>query len=279
MTNNTYLSVNISDIAVPEDRARGLDPDWAKALAGMFEDHGHKTAIEVRLADDEKGYVLVAGLHRLEAAKICGWDAINATLIEAQTDNAAAEFKLHEVIENIGRQELTILDRAHHLYAFDRAMKKLHPQLKKGGNSSVAASDEDRSEIFALRSDIAEKAGLSQRSIQMAVKLWNDLSKPTRERVQGTWLADHQAGLMSLAAETPKTQAKILDILFDEGLPPKSVGDALEWIENGKLKDSEQKAIAGALKSFEKMPDPVFHMVMSSQRERVIAWAKEQGIL
>ncbi|MEE9314376.1 MAG: hypothetical protein V3V02_06985, partial [Rhizobiaceae bacterium] len=98
-------------------------------------------------------------------------------------------------------------------------------------------------------------------------------------RVVGTWLANHQAGLMTLASVGTKMQDKILDVLFNDELPPKSVTDALEYIEKGKLATSEQRKIAGALKSFKTMPDTVFNMVMSSQRERVVAWAKEQGVL
>ena len=277
MTISKYITIPINSIKVPENRARDLDPVWAEALAGMFADHGNKTAIEVRQGDGEGKFILVAGLHRLEAGKICQWETMTVQLVEAKTDHADAEFKLHETMENLGRQDLTILDRANHLYQLDAAIKKLHPELKKGGDKQTDEAKEKLSSILGLRAEIAEKTGLSRTAIFRAVKLWKDLAKPTRDRVRGTWLANHQAALMSLAAVGVKMQAKILDVLFDDDTPPKSVADAIEYIEKGKLQTGEQRAISGALKSFKKMPDSVFKLVMSSQRERVLAWAKEQG--
>ncbi|MDZ7823016.1 MAG: ParB N-terminal domain-containing protein [Ahrensia sp.] len=194
MTNHTYVSVKISDILVPENRARTLDQNWAQALAAMFIDHGNKTAIEVRkavtLSDvshghnssivdagaDAESYVLVSGLHRLEAAKIAGWDTLTVKVIAAKSETAAAEFKLHEVMENIGRRELTILDRAQHLYEFDRVMKELHPALRHGGDRKSDEVQQNQDAVFALRLDVATQVGLSPRRIQEAVKLWKSLS-------------------------------------------------------------------------------------------------------
>lgn len=140
MSKSNYITVKISKIKVSDDRARNLDLEWAEALAVMFKDHGNKTAIEVRTDGDD--YQLVAGLHRLEGAKIAKWDELTVQLVEAVTDHEAAEFKLHEVIENIGRRELTILDRAHHFYDFQKAYETLHPELKKGGNKQTELDEE-----------------------------------------------------------------------------------------------------------------------------------------
>ena len=279
MQSSAYITIPISSISVPEHRARGLDYVWAEALASMFADHGNKTAIEVRQGDGENSYILVAGLHRLEAAKLCEWKELTVQLVSAKTKHEEAEFKLHETMENLGRQDLTILDRAKHLSQLKNAYEKLHPETKNGGDKKSDEAKENQNEMFSFRSEAAAKTGLSKRSVELAVKLWKDLTKPTRDRVVGTWLANHQAGLMTLASVGTKMQDKILDVLFNDELPPKSVTDALEYIEKGKLATSEQRKIAGALKSFKTMPDTVFNMVMSSQRERVVAWAKEQGVL
>ena len=184
---------------------------------------------------------------------------------------------MHEVIENIGRRELTILDRAHHLFEFDRVMKELHPELKNGGNTSIVATEANRTAIFAIRSDIAETVGLSDRSIRMAVQLWKALSKPTREKVDGTWLANHQAGLMGIAAHGAKMQTKILDVLFDENSNPKSVADALEFIENGRLVTSAERKIGGLIKSFSKLDDTGFDRILSLNKDRVQAWFDRQA--
>lgn len=279
MTDKNYINVPISSIEVPKDRARSLDKHWAEALAAMFKDHGNKVAIEVRRANlaHDGDYILVAGLHRLEAAKICGWDTMTVKVIEATSEKEVAEFRLHEVMENIGRRELTILDRAHHLFEFDRVMKELHPELKKGGNKQTEMSEEDRTAILAIRGDVAESVGLSDRSIRRAVSLWKALSKATRERVDGTWLADHQAGLQALADVGGKQQANILDVLFDPDKPPKNIQEAIEYLKSGKLDTQVEKRIGAILLTFSKLDDDLLDRVLSSQYERVEAWFKRQS--
>ena len=89
MSKSPYKTVPVLSINVPEDRARNLDQDWVEALAAMFLDHGNKTAIEVRA--DGEGYVLVSGLHRLHAALSLKWEELAVKLVEASTDNEAAE--------------------------------------------------------------------------------------------------------------------------------------------------------------------------------------------
>lgn len=270
-----YQTIPVSTIRVPEDRARSLDKQWAEALAAMFQDHGNKVAIEVRKDGDD--HVLVAGLHRLEAAKLCEWKELTVKIIEATSDKEAAEYRLHEVMENIGRRELTILDRAHHLFEFDRVMKELHPELKKGGNKQTEMSEGDRTAIFAVRLDIAEKVGLSDRSIRMAIQLWKSLSKATRERVDGTWLADHQAGLLSLAAVGAKQQANILDVLDDPDNGVKSVADAITFLEQGRLATAVERRIGSLRSALSKVDDTTFDRLMDLNAERVEAWMQRRG--
>jgi ParB family chromosome partitioning protein len=277
MLTHSYITIPVLSIIVPADRARSLDADWANVLARMFADHGNKTAIEVRKDENGEGYVLVSGLHRLEAAKIAGWNEMEVKLIEASNDKSAVEYRLHEVIENIGRRELTILDRAHHLFEFQKAYEALHPELKKGGNKQTELSQDDRTAILALRQDVAEKAGLSDRSIQRAIQLWKALSKATRERVDGTWLADHQAGLMGLAAVGAKQQAKILDIIDDPENGVKSVADAFTFVEQGRLATSAERRIGGLRDKLTKLDDTTFDHLMDLNADRVEAWLQRRG--
>lgn len=278
MSPTDYITIPVAAIAVPGHRSRSLDPDWAEALAAMFQDQGNKTPIEVRRGEADGAFVLVSGLHRLEAARRLEWTELTARLITAETEHAAAEFKLHEVMENLGRRELSILDRARHLHDFQDALYRLHPELKKGGNSSVVADEGDRNEILSLRSDISEKVGLSQRSIQIAVKLYKSLSKASRERIDGTWLADHQAGLMVLAQHKAKMQANILDVLFDPETDPKSVAEAVEYLAHGRLANTVEKKIGSLKASIAKLDDDMFDRVMSAHLERVTAWLDRKGL-
>lgn len=275
---SAYLTVSISSISIPADRSRSLDRDWAEALAAMFKDQGNKTAIEVRRGDEDGRYVLVSGLHRLEAARLCEWDELTVRLIEAESDQATAEYKLHEVMENLGRRELTILDRARHLHDFQEALYALHPELKKGGDKQTEEARQKLTAILAVRSDVAEKVGLSDRAIRRSVALYKLLSKATRERVDGTWLANHQAGLMALAARKAKMQANILDVLDDPDNDVKSVADAITFLEQGRLMSAAERKFGGLRSALTQLDDSAFDQLMDLNAERVKSWLERRGV-
>ncbi|MGI6852907.1 ParB N-terminal domain-containing protein [Mesorhizobium sp. 1B3] len=74
--------VRIADIYVPAARRKTLHPETVRLLAEDILENGMKTPIQVRA--DDKRYVLVEGLHRLEAAKWLGEDTIEAYLVQAR---------------------------------------------------------------------------------------------------------------------------------------------------------------------------------------------------
>lgn len=74
--------VRIADIYVPAARRKTLHPETVRLLAEDILENGMKTPIQVRA--DEKRYVLVEGLHRLEAAKWLGEEMIDAYLVQAR---------------------------------------------------------------------------------------------------------------------------------------------------------------------------------------------------
>ena len=76
------VPVPIAEIYVPA-RLRGtLDPAKVETLAEDILEHGQQTAISVRKGD--KRYVLVSGLHRLEACKSLGEETITAIIVAAR---------------------------------------------------------------------------------------------------------------------------------------------------------------------------------------------------
>ena len=81
------LEKHIFDIAavrVPVKRARTLDPARVEALAEDMLEHGQKAPIRVRIDPDRPGaYVLVEGLHRLEALRALGEASVEAVIVRA----------------------------------------------------------------------------------------------------------------------------------------------------------------------------------------------------
>ncbi|MBX3580880.1 MAG: ParB N-terminal domain-containing protein [Rhizobiaceae bacterium] len=76
------VKVPVEGVYVPTARRKLLHPDTVRALAEDILENGLKTPIQVR--HDGKRYILVEGLHRLEAAKWLGENEIDAYLVQAR---------------------------------------------------------------------------------------------------------------------------------------------------------------------------------------------------
>lgn len=74
--------IPIADIYVPAKRRTTLDGETVERLAAAILDEGLKSPIMVR--HDGTRYVLVEGLHRLEACRALGEDSIAAILVQAR---------------------------------------------------------------------------------------------------------------------------------------------------------------------------------------------------
>ncbi|MCW3781821.1 ParB N-terminal domain-containing protein [Defluviimonas salinarum] len=72
----------IDRIRVPVKRAKTLDPEKVSALAESILEEGQLTPIRVRA--DGENFVLVEGLHRLEALKALGEETVEGYLTHAR---------------------------------------------------------------------------------------------------------------------------------------------------------------------------------------------------
>jgi ParB family chromosome partitioning protein len=189
-------------------RLRPKDPARVAAQAVMFEDAGQLQAIEVRPRGD--GWKLTFGLHRLEAARLLGWPTIRAV----EKDRSDDEARLAEIDENLGRNELSAIDRAIFLAERKRVFEKLHPEARHGaapkGKGKVA-----KLATFAQRftKDVADRCDLSERTVQRACQLAEELGADLIALLRGTPLADNQAQLFALARLEPTERKKVAKLL------------------------------------------------------------------
>ncbi|WP_299886696.1 ParB N-terminal domain-containing protein [uncultured Ruegeria sp.] len=72
----------IEQIYVPVRRAKTLDQQRVLELAKDILKNGQRTPIQLRI--DDKRFVLIEGLHRLEAIRALGGDTIEAYLVRAR---------------------------------------------------------------------------------------------------------------------------------------------------------------------------------------------------
>lgn len=75
-------SLQIDAIRVPVKRLKELDSDKVQLLAEAILNDGQQVPIRVRRDGD--GYVLIEGLHRLEAMKALGEETIEGYIVKAR---------------------------------------------------------------------------------------------------------------------------------------------------------------------------------------------------
>jgi sulfiredoxin len=73
--------IKIAEIYVPAAKRGPVDPAKVNTLAESIAENGQQTPILVR--PDKARYVLVSGLHRLEACKALGETTVKANLVQA----------------------------------------------------------------------------------------------------------------------------------------------------------------------------------------------------
>ena len=83
---------------------RGTKPEKVEELARSIDEIGLIQPVSL-----DKNNVLVAGLHRIEACLLLGWDEIDYT--EKDYDNGDIQ-RLAEIDENFVRADLTALQQA-----------------------------------------------------------------------------------------------------------------------------------------------------------------------
>ena len=75
------FTIKIDEVYVPARFRAAMDPEKVDTLAESILELGQQTPISVR--HDGNRYVLVAGLHRLEACKALGEETMTAVLVSA----------------------------------------------------------------------------------------------------------------------------------------------------------------------------------------------------
>lgn len=275
MTTSDIHQIPLDLIDVPADRTRDYDEATAEALASIIKAQGLMHPIRLRPTGTR--YALIAGMHRLGAFRINGEASIPATFSGAVTD---AEARLEEVMENLGRGELIALDRCHHLYELKVIHDAAHPDASKPGRRANGKTFPiyDDAEVFGLASTVAEKVGLSKRAINMAVKIWTDLTPASRLRLVGTDLARKQTELKALSEQKPAMQAKILALIESTDHPDvQNVASALAFLERGAEVSAAERQFRAINTAFARLADDALDMVVQNNADRMIASLKRLG--
>lgn len=222
------LDIDLSDIDVT-DRLRKVDENKAQGFAESILKVGQKTPIEVITQTKGKPYRLIAGGHRYRAHEIAGLKSIRAELKEPETSTPDYEAKLHEIDENLIRNELSPLERSIFLGKRQEVYEAMHPKTRKGANGGRGGK-KNESEIVSFSKNSAEAIGIGERTIQRATMIFKALSPELIERIQGTPLAQKEGELHNLARQDPKLRLKIVEAYLAEDDPASSIAVAANRI-------------------------------------------------
>ncbi|MBJ2153990.1 ParB N-terminal domain-containing protein [Paracoccus sp. IB05] len=200
------------------DRIRQADRRHVDALADSILEVGLLNPVTVCPRDG--GFVLIAGMHRMEACRSLGWDEIPATILDLDQQRQI----IAECDENLCAPVLSASERAMFTRRRKEAYEALHPETKHGGDrkSDQVANLATRSDKDRFTADTAAKTGQSERAVQRDAERGAKVSDEALDAVRGTKL-DTGRYLDTLKSVPPDEQAA--KVQADLTAPPASKDD------------------------------------------------------
>lgn len=187
-----------------EDRLRPLDEDAVARLVDSIKEMGLRTPIAVRASgEDGQEISLIAGRHRLEAAKRLGWEQIDCEVFSDISDDDA---KMWQIAENLARADLTALERAEQTAEWIR-LKEI--KLAQVGPVSPGGRGKEGGVRAAAR-ELGVKRTSAQRSKKIA-----KITPEAKAAAVDAGIDDNQAALEQVAAAEPAAQVAVVHSIAD----------------------------------------------------------------
>ena len=228
-------------------RLREVDEAVVERLAESMDRIGLQNPIQVRhnfgidpdtgeydRSLDEGGFALVAGAHRIEAARRLGWGRIEALVLDDPSPDILA---LVEVDENLARAELTPLHRGRFVARREELRKKLYPDAQHGGDRKSAEYREkikterlglDFSPSPSFVEETADLTSLSKATVERALRIGKRILPELQDELEGTPIARREGDLYRLAGLSEAQQQRALQRLREADEPPERLSALLQ---------------------------------------------------
>ena len=237
------MLLNINEIKIGSNRRKSA-PENVKALSESISEVGMMNPITVD-ADNN----LVAGLHRLEAAKLLGWTEIECNVCEL--DELHAE--LAEIDENVVRTGLSDLELSELLARRKRIYETLHPETRHGGDrksetikSSICRDDP----VKSFAEDTAEKMGVSPRTVERHVQIAENLTPEAKDVLRNADRKITKQKIMILSRMKPEEQKEEAEKLVNGTIQPSKEYDASSFASEVAVLKSADKDFSCTPESF-----------------------------
>jgi len=245
------MVIQINSIEV-SNRKRSLNSDKVAEIAESFKLLGQLEPITVVKLNESK-YKLVAGWHRLEAAKLLGWKEIEAKVFEGDS----LECELAEIDENLMHNDLTILEQGEQLYRRNEILKELGLRAKRGDNRFTGGHltvggpiEEARGEMVSplkTAEEISEetRGGDTVSHLKTAKEISEEArGGETISPPKTTAEIAKEAGLSARSAQRRLQVARDIDPEVKEVIRNTPIADSTtQLLELARLKPEEQKKV------------------------------------
>ena len=179
---------------------READPEAVQKLADSISNVGLINPVTV-----DQEYTLIAGLHRLEAAKRLGWTEIECTV--KSLDGLLAE--LAELDENFVRRDLSDDEFRELLLRRKEIYESLHPETRHGGDRKSEKIKHAKCALDSAPSfieDTAEKLNVHPATVRREIQTAKNLTPEAKEIIKGSKVSKTDA--LRLSRLAPDHQKK-----------------------------------------------------------------------
>ena len=198
------MLVPISEIKINAGR-READPEGVQELVDSISKVGLLNPITI-----DREHTLIAGLHRLEAAKLLGWTEIECNV--SSLEGLLAE--LAEVDENVVRKGLSAVEYSDLLLRRKEIYEALHPETKAGTSqaagmnrakgNNVGCKMHPTSKSFVQ--DTAEKLGVNPSTIKRQIQTAKNLTNEAKDIIRDTGTKITKKDALKLSRLGPEQQ-------------------------------------------------------------------------
>lgn len=154
---------------------------------------------------------LIAGLHRLEAAKLLGWTEIECTVSDA--DGLQAE--LAEIDENFVRAGLSHRELGDLLLRRKELYEAIHPETRQGQRNGQTVKNDKLTGLQAkpFSEDTADKLGISKRTVERLVQTAANLTPEAKKIIQDSEIKITRGDALKISRLPPDQQEEAAAVL------------------------------------------------------------------
>lgn len=200
------MQIPITEITFSQGR-RSLDLNHVKKLADSIRELGLLNPVTI-----DQGNHLIAGLHRLEAARLLGWEKVECNI--CSLDGLQAE--LAEIDENIIRSGLPAIEYGEMLLRRKEIYESIHPETRHGGDRKSGEIKCAKSILDTAKSfvdDTAEKLKVNPCTVRRQLQTARNLTQEAKEIMKRTDAPISKKAALKISRLEPVQQKEVAELL------------------------------------------------------------------